>query len=375
MESKKISIILPNLRGGGAERIAIYLANDWSSRGYLVEFILMQSQCELLHLLSPDIPIVSMGVDRIRKLIKPLKKHLRISKPDIIVAGMWPLTSAVVLAWLLAFRPGRLYLIEHCHLSAECARGLHFSSFYLKFLMRLTYPFATGIIAVSNGVKEDLRRLGKFSDDQIQVIHNPAATGISAHRSSIKDREILWGKGFDYHILTVGNLKVEKNHEGLIRAFAKLVVSFNAKLTIVGDGSLRNQIENLVENYGLQDRVHLAGFVHNVYPWYRSADLFVLSSVSEGLPTVLIEAMECGVPIVSTRCNGGPEEILGDGVYGRLVSDDDESELINAIGESLIGQHDSQELIKRANDFSINRISDQYLYYFQLSESSSIKNI
>ena len=366
---KKISIILPNLGGGGAERLAIYLAHDWKQRGYIDEFVLMQKKGELLPLLNQDIPIIDLCASRIRNVIAPFIKYLKQSRPDVIWVGMWPLTSVIVIAWLLAFRHGRLYLIEHCHLSAECSRGMYLSGAYLKSVMRLTYPLATGVMAVSNGVKKDLCQLAGLTNDLIQVIYNPAATGIAPDHISTEKRDHLWGKGFGYHILSVGSFKVEKNHELLIRAFAKMSRSINAKLTIVGEGYLRDNMEKLISELGLQDRVSLPGFSKDVYSWYRSSDLFVLSSNAEGLPTVLIEALECGVPVVSTKCLGGPEEILENGRYGRLVEDGDEYGLVAAMASSLTEQHDSDALMERAKDFSIERISEQYLDYFELPHS------
>jgi glycosyltransferase involved in cell wall biosynthesis len=362
---KKISIVLPNLCGGGAERLAIYLARDWAKRGYVVEFVLMQKKGELLSLLGSDISVVNLEVNRIRNVIVPLSKYLKHSQPNVILVGMWPLTSVAVIAWHLAYRKGGLYLIDHSHLSvSRCLMNL--SKFYLNTSIRLTYRFATGVMAVSKSVKDDLCEIANIASSRIKVIYNPATTGISANRSSNEERIHLWGRGYDYHILSVGSLKAEKNHKCLIRAFAKLPSRLNAKLTIVGEGDLRDEIEKLVINLGLQDRISLPGFFHDVYPWYRSADLFVLSSDLEGLPTVLIEALECGVPVVSTRCHGGPEEILEDGRYGKLVLDGDEDGLANAMTISLSEKHDRKVLINRAQDFSIERISEQYLDYFGL---------
>lgn len=362
----KISIILPSLTGGGAERLAIYLADDWVRRGFTVEFVLMKAVGELLPLLGRHISVVDLGALRIRGVIVPLRKYLKSSRPDVVWVGMWPLTSAAVLAWLLAGRKGRMYLIEHCQLSTVYVQVMQLSMNYLKGLMRVTYPFATGVMAVSRGVKEDLCLLVGFSGDHVKVIYNPGATGVSPDRASLVERERLWGKGFGYHILAVGSLKSEKNHECLIRAFAKLPRTLNARLNIVGEGRLRDYLEKLVVNLALEDRVSLPGFSHDVYPWYRSADLFVLSSDTEGLPTVLIEALECGVPVVSTECSGGPDEILEGGRYGRLVPVGNEDALAEAMLSSLEQPFDRDALMKRAKDFSVERISEQYLEYFGL---------
>jgi glycosyltransferase involved in cell wall biosynthesis len=336
-------------------------------RGYRVDFVLMQKKGDLLHLLGSGIDVVDLSANRIRNVFTPLRKYLKETRPDVIWVGMWPLTSAAVMAWLLSGRTGRIYLIEHCHLSAECARGMHLSLRFIKTWMRATYPFATGVLAVSKGVKEDLCSLSGLSNDRVKVIYNPAATGASAERASTRDRELMWGGGFAHHILSVGTFKIEKNHECLIRAFSKLPKSLNAKLTIVGDGPLRHKLEKLVTNLGLQDRVCLPGFFQDVYPWYRSADVFVLSSDAEGLPTVLIESLECGLPVVSTKSyGGGPEEILENGRFGRLVAVGDEAALATAISISLAENHDRAALIKRAKEFSLQPISDQYLDYFEL---------
>ena len=112
----------------------------------------------------------------------------------------------------------------------------------------------------------------------------------------------------------------------------------------------------------------MAGFADNPYPWYLTADVYVLSSDWEGLPTVLIEALESGLPIVSTDCESGPKEILENGRYGKLVPMNDIDALSNAIMVSLSEYHDKESLKMRARDFSIENISKQYLEYFGLIE-------
>jgi glycosyltransferase involved in cell wall biosynthesis len=361
----KISIVLPDLKGGGAERLHLYLANEWVQRGYAVEFLLMRKHGELLPLLPPEITVVDFGVDRIRQLARPLSKYLKQSRPDVILSAMWPLTSLTVIAWLLSGRHGRLFLSDHNQLSVSCGRELRTSSFFLKILMRLTYPFATGIIAVSQGVKEDLCRLGGFPEARVSVIYNPAAIGCSPHRESREVREKLWGVGFSYHVLSVGTLKEQKDHETLIKAFACLPRELNAKLTILGEGSLRTKLGSLIAQLGLQSRVCMPGFVIDPYPWFRTADLFVLSSQWEGFGNVIVEALECGVPVVSTDSPSGPAEILENGRYGKLVPVDDADALAEAMLSSLSGKHDRQALINRAKDFSVEKIAEDYLDYFR----------
>ncbi len=359
-----ILILLPDLRGGGAERLHILLANQWHDQGIKVDFALMRRRGDLLGLLSDGIGVVDLGVDRVREVTLPLARYLRKARPDIVIAAMWPLTSAAVLSWRVAGRPGRLFLSDHCQLSIECVLGLKIPIWYLRLVMRLTYPAASGLIAVSEGVKKDMSRLGGFAYSQIRVIYNPAATGTQLQPETKSARQKLWGIGFDHHILSVGTLKEQKDHATLIRAFALLPMTLNAKLTILGEGGLRSELEALVQQLGLQGRVALPGFEVDPYPWYQTADLFVLSSRWEGFGSVIVEALECGVPVVSTDCQSGPAEILENGRIGNLVPIQDPEALAASISEALKNPIDRNLLINRARDFSVSSIADQYLDYF-----------
>lgn len=359
-----ITILLPDLAGGGAERLHILLANQWHARGIKVNFVLMRKRGDLIGLLPDGVASVDLAVDRIRDVIMPFARYLKKNCPDIVLAAMWPLTSAAVISWQIAGKPGRLYLSDHTQLSISCVRELKISSWYLQTVIRLTYPAASGLIAVSDGVKQDMCRLGGFADSQVRRIYNPAAIGVSAHRESEIFRRKMWGMGFDYHILSVGSLDAQKDHATLIRAFALLPSSLNAKLTILGEGELRAELEALVNQAGLQGRVAMPGFVIDPYPWYRTADLFVLSSRWEGFGNVIVEALECGVPVVSTNCQSGPAEILDNGRIGRLVPIEDPAALAAGIAETLSNPVERGLLMRRAQDFSVSTIAEQYLSYF-----------
>jgi glycosyltransferase involved in cell wall biosynthesis len=359
----KITIVLPNLHGGGAERLHVNLANNWISKGFNVEFILLRKEGELLKMLEDKVTVIGLNVDRIRSVVFPLAENLRKSRPDVVLVAMWPLTSAGVLGWLISGRIGKLFLSDHENLSASYVAQGRVNPSFLKTLIRFSYPLASGIIAVSRGVKKDLCELGNFSNDLVRVIYNPAAIGVSSKKESIRIQERLWGGAFNHRILSVGTLKPQKDHENLIKAFALIETKLNAKLIILGEGSLRQKLEALILKLGLKDKVSMIGFVIDPYPWFRSADLFVLSSRWEGFGNVIVEALECGVPVVSTDCPSGPAEILENGRYGKLVPIQDPISLASAMETSLNRIHDREVLMKRAKDFSIEKISDEYLNY------------
>ena len=151
----------------------------------------------------------------------------------------------------------------------------------------------------------------------------------------------------------------------MIKAFSLLREDLNACLVILGEGRMRERLERLIAELNLQGRVFLPGYVADPYPWYRSADLFVLSSLWEGFGNVVVEALECGVPIVSTEGAGGPREILDNGRYGRLVPPGNPALFAKAMTEALMSDLDRESLIKRSQAFSVTEISKQYLDYFE----------
>ena len=231
---------------------------------------------------------------------------------------MWPFTTTCVLAHRLARSAARMIVWEHCTLSDQyndcgCAHRL-----MLKNSIALTYPLAHARVAVSTGVADDLAALSGISRDSISVIYNPllarpevATDGAAA--------EAVWGGWRGPRIITVGRLKAQKNHALLIRAFKKMLATRDARLLILGTGELFEATAALARAEGVADKVLMPGTVPNPTPYYRSSDLFVLSSDYEGFGNVIIEALACGVPIVSTDCRSGPSEILENGRYGRLV--------------------------------------------------------
>jgi glycosyltransferase involved in cell wall biosynthesis len=361
----KITIILPNLEAGGAEKLVMYLANEWAERKHEVHIILLQDRGVFINLLSPKIRLIKLGVKNIRQAIIPLSRAITRLNSEIVWSNMWPLTTATVIAWLLSGKRGKLVLTDHVNLSMAAKYELNLPAWYLKWTVSMAYQFATGLTAVSYGVAADIAKLSRCEVQSINVIYNPCATGVSAKRENSKTREMLWGSGFKSHILAVGTLKAQKNHELLIDAFSRLPKSFRAKLTILGDGPLRTHLKQLIQKLNLDQCVSLPGFVLDPYPWFRSSDLFVLSSSWEGFGNVIVEALECGLPVVSTDCPSGPREILEDGRYGILVKPGDPIALCDAIATSLSIPPDSIKLMSRAKEFSIEKISGEYLGLFE----------
>ena len=364
-----ISILLPDLEGGGAERVAVNLANVWSSWGHQIEFVLMERRGAFLSAVAPSIAIHSLGCPRIRQVPYTLSCYLRTRRPAVLLANMWPLTSAAILSWWLSGRPGKIFLCDHVLLSEHVRRDLHVPLWAVKSLLRLTYPSAKGVITVSQGVAKDLVALTGLPEGMVQVIYNPvvspAVSILSSHKDSI-DRVGLWGGRFRKHILSVGSIKAQKNHRMLLHAFSLVALELDASLVILGEGDLRAALEQDIINLGLVGRVVMPGFHLDPTPWYKAADLFVLSSDFEGFANVLAEALAWGIPTLSTDCPYGPSEILECGRYGVLVPVGDTDAFAFGMRKALTIDWNRHELQGRALEFSIPKQARAYLDFFNV---------
>jgi len=356
---KRIAIFLPDLRGGGAERLHILLAQEFTTRGYLVDFVLMETKGDLLNELNDNIGIIDLKAQRIRGALFPFKKYLNKKNPDAIIVPMWPLTIIGVLAHRMAGRSGKILISDHIHLIST-PRGQGISGLIMQITMRLFYPLADVVVAVSQGVKEVTSNLSGLEPERINVIYNPIRIDHNPQTSVDSDIDDWWRQS-ELKIIAVGSLKAQKDFRTLIHSFAKVCKKKDARLLILGEGAERASLETIILDLGLNKHVMLPGFKSDPYPYLKMADLFVLSSQYEGFGNVIVEAMACGTPVVATDCQAGPVEILDSGKYGTLVPVGDPDALSEAILDSLDKPYDSQQLINRAKEFSVEVAAEKYL--------------
>jgi glycosyltransferase involved in cell wall biosynthesis len=360
LEGKTVSIVLPDLNGGGAERIGLTLANELFSRGIKTEFVLMQAQGDLIDQIPTGSKLVNLDVSRLRSVPLAMSTYLSRNQPDVVLANMWPLTSMCVIANQIAKRRTRMVVCEHNNLSMQYDVNGCFHHAMLRSSLATTFRAADAIICVSAGVADDLAKLAGIRRERISVVYNPI-TAVPFSGIEQEWAENAW-RGFKgKRILSVGSFKLQKNQELLIRSFAHVAQTSDVRLMLLGDGELRRHFESLAQRLGIEDKILMPGFYKNPFPFYESADLFVLSSDYEGFGNVLVEAMACGTPVVSTNCMSGPAEILQGEAYGRLVPVRDETAMANAIQQSLGQSHDAEMLKRRANDFHPSKIIDNYL--------------
>ena len=363
----KICIILPDLRGGGAEKVCINLAKEWIKQKHNVSFILMEKKGELLKEVPSEINIVDLKKKKIRNLFFPLFKLFFKEKYDVICVNMWPLTSVAVFSWLLSFKKGRLFVVDHVHLETSVLKELKKSYLIFKIILGFTYLFPDKIITVSKGVKKNLLQINKNLKKKIRVIYNPVVSKEEIF-AKITNKSLIvkkiWGKKSFYKILAVGSLKEQKNYFNLITAFSKINKIKNAKLIIVGNGKQEKKLKKYCKNLKLEKKIIFAGFQRDLKPYYQTTDIFVSSSSWEGFSNVIAEAIGYGITVVATNCKSGPAEILKNGKLGYLVPVDNAIALSKAINTAYKNKINKKKLIKRSLDFEISKIAKKYINIF-----------
>lgn len=356
--SRRIAVLLPDLRPGGAERLHLNLARAWIARGFEVEFVVRLARGELLAELPVGCSVVSLNANRVRGAVLPLVRYLRATPPRVLLAAMWPLTAVAVLAARLAGFRGRVLGSEHSPLSMAYANRGVFHRWFLSVSQRWAYPRLDAAIGVSGGVTDDLAHGSGLPRALFTVLHNPAALGgVRAQMDCPVDLAFVPRPIF----LTVGTLKRVKRQDLLIDAFARLPPDRKGTLCILGEGPERGALSAKVQALGLEGAVLMPGFIADPGPWYAASDVFVLSSDYEGFGNVIVEAMEYGLPIVSTDCVAGPSEILEGGRYGTLVPVGDTQALSDAMRAALVAPIEKATLQARARDFGLDVVAERYL--------------
>lgn len=355
-----IAILLRNARGGGAERAQIVLAEAFLRAGRSVEFVLMQREGELLPLIPQGASVHALECARFRSVLPKYLAYLRTRRPKAVLATMWPMTGIAAFAKRLSGRPPRLVVSEQNDLRFAPAIG-PLERRLLKRVGHWIYQAADRVVAVSQGVADSIRAVARVAPDHIQVIHNPITAPHGAALDAADHALIQWWTGGEGAILAVGAFKPQKGFDDLLRAISLAAATLRLRLVILGDGALRPELEALVAELGLSDQVRLPGFRVAPRAFFESADLFALSSRWEGLATVIVEALSCGLPVVSTDCPSGAREILADGRFGSLVPVGAPVQLADAILRNLSATHDRDALCARAADFSSDAAASAYL--------------
>jgi len=340
---KRLAIFLPALYGGGAERTMLNLAQGIAGRGYAVDLVLAQAEGPYLNLIPASVRLVDLGQGRIVNKYRTIRRipafvrYLRQEQPDALLSALTLANLAALGARRLAGSPSRVVVNEQNTLSQDSRSGSWRFDWLSPYLAKYLYRWADRVVGVSQGVVDDLVQVVGIRQDRVQVIYNPGVTSDLRVRVQSPLNHPWFEAGQPPVLLAVGRLIKQKDFSTLIKAFSLLRESRPARLLILGEGPERAMLEVLIRQLGVDQDVSLPGFVDNPFAYMARASVFVLSSLWEGLPTVLVEALYCGAPIVATDCPSGPREILKNGQNGRLVPVGDHVALAEAMRAGLDG--------------------------------------
>lgn len=384
-----IAFYTPNLSGGGAERTMLVLAGAMLERGYRVDFLVDHKVGALVDQIPDGINIRVLSKTSALRGATSLLLHTRGNR-TVIVRGL--LTSAKLWQKLANLQALAEYLRTQSPRAVICALGItpllaHWAGDIagqstpiiarqdnnlsakladaqipgrqrrkrerVRRLMAGIYPRLDAIVAVSDGVRDDLANQLGMAAESITTIYNPVISH-AVEKQALETVDHPWLQEKQPPVvLAVGRLNTQKGFDDLLTAFASVRRHAAARLIILGEGSKRADLEAQIYEMGIASHVDLAGWVTNPYAYMARAAVFVLPSIYEGFGNVLVEAMGCGCPVVATDCPSGPREILCDGQLGQLVPVGEPEILANAIVETLRNPPDTRILSARAQDFSV----------------------
>ena len=395
VHARKIAILLPSLEGGGAERSMLNLARGMLARGREVDIVLCKNKGALVNDIPPGARrvvldcsgelwarlcplVVKPGL--VSSLLRPvvlakktpselarlgsLQEYLLTAEADAMISAL-PYANLLAL-WARDGAGAKLPLVisERIALLSYCKSPDNFRKWrwrYLPDLVRRSYPAADRVVTVSDSVARELVEELELPKEQVTTIYNPVVDDALLSRATETLEHPWFAAGELPVVLGVGRLTEQKDFATLIKAFAILRQTVEARLVLLGDGRLQDELEREAADLGVSEYLSMPGFVDNPFKFMANASVTALSSEYEGLPGVLIQAMACGCPVVSTDCPGGSREILDGGRYGPLVDVGNAKALANALQRTLATPTESDRLKLRAQEFSIERGVDNYL--------------
>ncbi|MFZ1537136.1 MAG: glycosyltransferase [Chromatiaceae bacterium] len=332
-DSKTLAVFISFSGTGGVERMVLNLLPEFVKAGIKVDLlaILKHPIPELQSLGDSGVRLIELNVQHSTTAAPALIRYLKRHQPTALLAAKDRAIRTAVIARKLSGQHPRLVGRLGTHLSAALQQKSPVTRWLRTWPMHLIYPGVDCIIANSEGVAEDTRRLTGLGPDRVEVVRNPVITPALARLAGEAVTHPWFQPDAAPVILGAGRLTPQKDFPTLIRAFAQVRSQRPCRLVILGEGKQRAELESLVGELGLDGEVCLTGHVANPYPFMAKAKLFVLSSAWEGSPNVLTEALALGTPAVATDCPSGPREILRGGDFGPLVPVGDASALASAI--------------------------------------------
>ncbi|MEO8139889.1 MAG: glycosyltransferase [Gemmatimonadota bacterium] len=356
----RTAFLIPSLRGGGAERVMVNLVRAWVEAGLPADLLVCQATGPYLEDVPAGVPVIDLRSRRVSRAVPAIASYLRTMRPTALLAALDHANVAALLARRLAGGRTRVVVSVHAAISQVARASAGIKPKLLYGALRWTYPLADAIVAVSDGVAADLARTAHLSRSSIRVIYNPIVTPELPMLAEQPVDHPWFTPGQPPVVLGVGRLEPQKDFGTLLEAFAIARRARPLRLVILGEGLQAVTLRDRAEALGIARDVWFAGFQRNPYAFMRRAGVLALSSVYEGFGNVLVEAMACGTPVVSTDCESGPSEILDGGRLGALVSVGDSAALASAILTTLIDPPMASVLRAGAEGYTASGVAEQY---------------
>ena len=360
--TKRIALYFGNFNAGGVQRVRLHLAKGFLERGHLVDLVVVNAVGELQSQVPESANIVDLGARGAMMSIPALLRYFRQYNPAVVLSAQTNHNIAAIIACRISGITTRLIVGEHNNL-LEVIRHASLRDRLRPLAAGLIYPCADAILAVSRGVADTLSELSGIERNSIQVIYNPVDLSKIVKLSHEVPVHPWLQQSDTPVIVSIGSLSEQKDFPTLIKAIDQIRRERPIKLIILGEGSLRKDLQDLILKLNLGEDIDLYGFSDNPYAFLKLAAMYVLSSRYEGFPNTLLEALACGTPVVATNCPSGPDEMLARGRYGCLVPVGDATAMAEAIQKTMDAPLSEKILIQRASEFSIDVIVEQYLQF------------
>ncbi|SIO94290.1 glycosyltransferase [Vibrio spartinae] len=373
---------------GGAEQVFLSVARTLMQEHDVLFVTDSAEGASYTTLLNENIPVRSLNVKRTFMSLLRFKRVIDAFKPDVILSAYPDTNAACLLSAAMARHQAKVVVSEHASIVEHFQHKSALTRLKVRLIVQCLYRLADQVVAVSEGVMNDIVPLIKRAD-KCCFIHNPvrfdqtapAFDARSIHQTTDAQPSVIAQtdddagavkKGGSKTILAVGRVTPQKDYMTLLRAVRYLIETQHQddiQVMIVGgthDKAEMARLTEYIERHQLQPYITFVGFSDQVERYYAQADLFVLSSAWEGFGNVIVEALAFGVPVVSTDCRSGPAEILQDGQFGRLVTVGDSTTL----AMSMIDELDTPSCtraarLERAAQFSEREISQRYKTLFE----------
>lgn len=349
---------------GGTERVFLSVADFLSSTyGWSIDFVVDRITGEGTEpiAIANGYRLISLSKSRTWKTVLPLARYMRSQRPNIVISAYTETNAAALISNALNLFSTPTIVTEHASLDEHWSGKPWYRKVMLECMVRYIYKMANRAVCVSRGMANQLS--SRLKHTHVSFIHNPVRFAVRT--KSKQEARLALGVADDVPmVLAVGRISRQKNYLMLLQAFKNLVSVDNAQLYIVGgifEADEKLKLDKFIEENRLNAQVHFVDFTHEIHSYYESADMLVLSSAWEGFGNVIVEALAFGLPVVSTRCNFGPAEILADGEFGVLVDVDDYIAMGNALHLVLTqNPFNASEQIQRAESFTEAKIGEAY---------------